>query len=49
MKSTVEEYKSMFDVVLDIVEIFDFIEITGRRGGDVETYRIYKDGTVVQR
>ena len=49
MKSIVEEYKSMFDVVLDIVEIFDFIEITGRRGCDVETYRIYKDGTVVQR
>lgn len=49
MKSIVEEYKSMFDVVLDIVEIFDFVEITGRRGGDVETYRIYKDGTVVQR
>lgn len=49
MKSIVEEYKSMFDVVLDIVEIFDFIEITGRRGGDVETYRIYKDGTVVQK
>ena len=49
MKSIVEEYKSMFDVVLDIVEIFDFIEITGRCGGDVETYRIYKDGTVVQR
>ena len=49
MKSIVEEYKSMFDVVSDIVEIFDFIEITGRRGGDVETYRIYKDGTVVQR
>ena len=49
MKSIIEEYKSMFDVVLDIVEIFDFIEITGRRGGDVETYRIYKDGTVVQR
>lgn len=49
MKSIVEEYKSMFDVVLDIVEILDFIEITGRRGGDVETYRIYKDGTVVQK
>lgn len=49
MKSIVEEYKTMFDVVLDIVEIFDFIEITGRRGGDVETYRIYKDGTVVQK
>lgn len=49
MKSIVEEYKSMFDVVLDIVKILDFIEITGRRGGDVETYRIYKDGTVVQK
>ena len=49
MKSIVDEYKSMFDVILDIVEIFDFIEITGRRGGDVETYRIYKDGTVVQK
>ena len=48
MKSIVEEYKSMFDVVLDIVEMFDFIEITGRRGGDVETYRIYKNGMVVK-
>ena len=48
MKSIVEEYKSMFDVVLDIVEMFDFIEITGRRGRDVETYRIYKNGMVVQ-
>lgn len=48
MKSIVEEYKLMFDVVLDIVEMFDFIEITGRRGGDVETYRIYKNGMVVQ-
>ena len=48
MKSIVEEYKSMFDVVLDIVEMFDFIEITGRRDGDVETYRIYKNGMVVQ-
>ena len=48
MKSIVEEYKLMFDVVLDIVEVFDFIEITGRRGGDVETYRIYKNGMVVQ-
>lgn len=49
MKQLIEEYKAMFDKVLDIVEIFDFVEITGRRGGDVETYRIYKDGTVVQR
>ena len=48
MKSIVEEYKLMFDVVLDIVEVFDFIEITGRRGGDVEIYRIYKNGMVVQ-
>ena len=49
MKSIVEEYKSIFDVVLDIVEMFDFIEITGKRGGDIETYRIYKNGMVVQR
>lgn len=49
MKQLIEEYKAMFDKVLDIVEIFDFVEITGRRGGDVETYRIYKDGMVVQR
>ena len=39
MKSLVEEYK----------EMFDFVEITGRCGGEVETYRVYKDGTVVQR
>ena len=49
MKSIVEEYKAMFDKVLEIIEMFDFVEITGRCGGDVETYRIFKDGTVVQR
>lgn len=49
MKELIEEYKSMFDTILEIVEIFDFVEITGKRGGDIETYRIYKDGTVVQK
>lgn len=50
MESLIEEYKAMFDKVLEIVEMFDFVEITGRRGGDIETYRIYKsEGIVVQR
>ena len=37
MKSIIEEYKAMFDKVLEIVEMFDFIEITGRSGGDIVT------------
>ena len=50
MESLIEEYKAIFDKVLEIVEMFDFIEITGRRDGDIETYRIYKsEGIVVQR
>lgn len=27
----------------------DFVEVTGRMGGDVVTYRIYNDGSIYER
>ena len=27
----------------------DFVEVTGKMGGDVMTYRIYDDGSVYER
>ena len=27
----------------------DFVEVTGRVGGDVVTYRIYNDGSIYER
>ena len=43
-----KEIKSRFDVILDRYEMFDFIVITGKVGGDVITYRIYDNGEVIE-
>lgn len=37
------------DYIMDCYETPDFVEVTGRMGGDVITYRIYDDGTVYER
>ena len=37
------------DYVIDCLETPDFVEVTGRMGGDVITYRIYDDGRVYER
>ena len=37
------------DYIMDCYETPDFVEVTGRMGGDVVTYRIYDDGTVYER
>lgn len=34
------------DYILETVPTPDFVEIVGRVGGDVVTYRVYNDGSV---
>lgn len=37
------------DYTMDYHTAPDFVEVTGRVGGDVITYRIYDDGSVYER
>jgi len=37
------------DYIMDYYAVPDFVEVTGRVGGDVITYRIYDDGSVYER
>lgn len=37
------------DYIIDHKTAPDFVEVTGRMGGDTITYRIYSDGSVYER
>ena len=37
------------DYILETVSDKDFVEIVGRVGGDVVTYRVYNDGSVCEK
>lgn len=37
------------DYVMESREMPDFVEVTGRMGGDVITYRVYDDGSMYER
>lgn len=37
------------DYILETVSTPDFVEIVGRVGGDVVTYRVYDDGSVYEK
>lgn len=37
------------DYILEIIPTLDFVEIVGRVGGDVVTYRGYNDGSVYEK
>ena len=37
------------DYVMDCYETPDFVEVTGRMGGDVITYRVFDDGRMYVR
>lgn len=37
------------DYALDIYSDPDFVEVTGKKGGDTLTFRLYNDGTTVER
>lgn len=45
----VESVKAKFDEIIDCYNNNDFIEITGKIGGDVITNRIYKSGKITER
>lgn len=37
------------DCILDFVKFSDFIEVTGKMGGDTIVYRVYSDGKCYER
>ena len=37
------------DYILETIPEPDFVEIVGRMGGDMVTYRVYDDGSVYER
>ncbi len=37
------------DYILETTPTLDFVEIVGRVGGDVVTYRVYNDGSVCEK
>lgn len=41
--------KTPLDTIIETFECGDYIEVTGRAGGDILTYRIYSNGQVVER
>lgn len=53
LKNTAERVKKAQDMVLERLDYIletvpapDFVEIAGRVGGDVVTYRVYNDGSI---
>ena len=37
------------DYVIDVIPTPDFVEVVGRKGGDVVTYRVMNDGQFYER
>ena len=44
-----EKALAYLDYIMECFETPDFVEVTGRMGGDVITYRVYDDGTMYER
>ena len=56
LKNTAERVKKAqdkalerLDYILETIPTPDFVEIVGRVGGDVVTYRVYNDGSVCEK
>lgn len=57
MKETIKVKKAIYklkqemqvDKVLDSYDAGNFVEITIRQGGDVNTYRVYNSGAITAR
>ena len=49
VKRAMEQALEHLDYIIDYDTSPDFIEVTGRMGGDVITYRIYNDGSMYER
>lgn len=48
-KDAIANTEDRFDYILDEYTASDFTEIVGNIGGDVLTFRVYKDGSVYQK
>ena len=49
VKKAMDIALEQLDYIMDYEVTTDFVEIVGKMGGDVITYRIYDDGTVYER
>ncbi|MBR3771145.1 MAG: hypothetical protein IKL07_02640 [Clostridium sp.] len=49
VKKAMELALEHLDYIIDYRTAPDFVEVTGRVGGDVITYRIYNDGSMYER
>ena len=49
VKKVMDIALEQLDYIMDYHTAPDFVEVTGRVGGDVITYRIYDDGSVYER
>ena len=49
VKRALELALERLDYIMDYYTAPDFMEVTGRMGGDVVTYRIYNDGSMYER
>lgn len=49
VKKAMDIALEQLEYIIDYEVTTDFVEIIGKMGGDVITYRIYDDGTVYER
>lgn len=49
VKKAMEIALEQLDYIMDYYAAPDFVDVTGKKGGDVITYRIYNDGSVYGR
>ena len=49
IKKAQDKALDRLDYILETVSALDFVEVVGRVGGDVVTYRVYNDGSVCEK
>lgn len=49
VKKAIDIALERLDYIIDYEVTPDFVEIVGKMGGDVITYRIYDDGSIFER
>ena len=49
VENAIEKELVSLDYIIDYRPALDFVEVTGRMGGDVIPYRVYDDGAMYER
>ena len=49
VENAIEKALVSLDYIIDYRAALDFVEVTGRMGGDVITDRVYDDGSMYER